>query len=491
MIAWMQKHKKYLVITIWISTIAFVGAGFVGWGAYKFGSAADAIAQVGDVKISYKEFQQEYTRRYQAYNQAFNGKFDQAMAKKMKLDQEVLQALIQEALLVNLAHDLGLIVTDEEVAREIASMPLFANKQGRFDKELYVRILANNHLKPKDFEEQVRRDLLIRKLLQALKAPLFDLEFNTTASALFIADKIEYKPLEAKTIAVERNESAIENYYQLHKERYKSPTRYKIALLELNASTIPIDEGALKAFYQKHKSRYTDNEGKIVPFQEARPIVEEEWRLKQAKREALKQYVALKKGELSPQQELIVDEKDNPFGSQLLEKLREAKVQSTLKPIQVEGGYIVVQLLERQEPQILPYQQVRQQVERDWLAQERQRRLEAMAQKLLEQGFEGVRTDYICRDDVDKIHLLDPMEAALFLKELFVSKEEKGAIPLTSGKVVLYKVLDQRLTMPQKIDKNRKFIHDTGERLKGEVQSRNLLHLLQQRYPIEIYYKGR
>ncbi len=32
MITWMQRHKKWLVITIWISTIAFVGAGFVGWG---------------------------------------------------------------------------------------------------------------------------------------------------------------------------------------------------------------------------------------------------------------------------------------------------------------------------------------------------------------------------------------------------------------------------------------------------------------------------
>ena len=33
MITWMQRHKRWLVITIWISTIAFVGAGFVGWGS--------------------------------------------------------------------------------------------------------------------------------------------------------------------------------------------------------------------------------------------------------------------------------------------------------------------------------------------------------------------------------------------------------------------------------------------------------------------------
>ena len=38
MITWMQRHKKWLVFTIWTCTIAFVGAGFVGWGAYNYGS---------------------------------------------------------------------------------------------------------------------------------------------------------------------------------------------------------------------------------------------------------------------------------------------------------------------------------------------------------------------------------------------------------------------------------------------------------------------
>jgi peptidyl-prolyl cis-trans isomerase D len=51
MISWMQKHNKYLIVTIWIATIAFIGAGFVGWGSYSYGSKVSAIAQVGDVDI--------------------------------------------------------------------------------------------------------------------------------------------------------------------------------------------------------------------------------------------------------------------------------------------------------------------------------------------------------------------------------------------------------------------------------------------------------
>ena len=51
MISWMQKNNKYLVWTIWVATFAFIGAGFVGWGSYSFGSKAGNIAKVGEVEI--------------------------------------------------------------------------------------------------------------------------------------------------------------------------------------------------------------------------------------------------------------------------------------------------------------------------------------------------------------------------------------------------------------------------------------------------------
>ena len=61
MITWMQRHKKWLVITIWISTIAFVGAGFVGWGSYDYGKKAGTVAVVGDREVSVEEYNQEYS----------------------------------------------------------------------------------------------------------------------------------------------------------------------------------------------------------------------------------------------------------------------------------------------------------------------------------------------------------------------------------------------------------------------------------------------
>ena len=70
MITWMQRHKKWLVITIWISTIAFVGAGFVGWGSYKYGSSSGAVALVGNKKIKISDLQDEYNILYAKYQDA-------------------------------------------------------------------------------------------------------------------------------------------------------------------------------------------------------------------------------------------------------------------------------------------------------------------------------------------------------------------------------------------------------------------------------------
>ena len=90
MITWMQRHKRWLVITIWISTIAFVGAGFVGWGSYEYGSSSGAVAVVGDRKVSVEEYQREYSSLYRQYSRMYGEQFNQKMAKKFYQKKKIL-----------------------------------------------------------------------------------------------------------------------------------------------------------------------------------------------------------------------------------------------------------------------------------------------------------------------------------------------------------------------------------------------------------------
>ena len=95
MITWMQRHKKYLVVTIWISTIAFVGAGFVGWGAYDLNKdRAASVAKVGHRSISVQEFQSAYANHFAMYNNLLGGKLTQEQAEQMGLDKMVMNTLV-------------------------------------------------------------------------------------------------------------------------------------------------------------------------------------------------------------------------------------------------------------------------------------------------------------------------------------------------------------------------------------------------------------
>jgi peptidyl-prolyl cis-trans isomerase D len=95
MISWMQKHKKWLVITIWISTIAFVGAGFVGWGSYNYGKSGGTVATVGELEIDMKDLQKEYSGLYAQYEQMFGGSFNQETAEKLNLQEQAYNNLVQ------------------------------------------------------------------------------------------------------------------------------------------------------------------------------------------------------------------------------------------------------------------------------------------------------------------------------------------------------------------------------------------------------------
>ncbi len=67
----------------------------------------------------------EYRTLYNRYNQIFQGKFDQAKAKEMKLEDQVINSMVVKALILNLAKDFGIVVSDEELAQHIAIYLLF------------------------------------------------------------------------------------------------------------------------------------------------------------------------------------------------------------------------------------------------------------------------------------------------------------------------------------------------------------------------------
>ena len=170
MIEWMQKHKKWLVVTIWISAIAFIGAGGFAWGVYDYSLSGNSVAKVGQISISKAEFAQAYQNEFDRRNYQQGGTLDEAQAKEMGLDEQVLRGLISNALIRNYALDLGLRVSDEEIAREISTGREYEalRTDGVFDLKKYDQFIASNGISKQYFEEQVQQQLLTQKILSLI-----------------------------------------------------------------------------------------------------------------------------------------------------------------------------------------------------------------------------------------------------------------------------------------------------------------------------------
>ncbi|WP_201353006.1 peptidylprolyl isomerase [Hydrogenimonas urashimensis] len=483
----MQKHRKYLVITIWISTIAFVGAGFVGWGTYQYGSKSNSVALVGDIPVSLEEFQQAYGNAFEQYNRAMGGTLDEATARKMGLQKQVLQSLVYQALVKNFAKDHGIVVSDEEVQKAILAIPAF-QKDGKFDKNTYLAVLQNMRMKPKAFEESLKSEILIKKTLSLLSSDAAPLEVEAFGAALFMADRLRYKVFTADDVTVKADEKELKKYWEAHKEAYMTPKRFKLAILWVEPSDETPSDTEIESYYKENRTDFVNEKGEILPLESAKEKIVEAIRLKHAKKKAQLAYIDLKKGKKSASEERVVDAGDPLFDTKTWEAIEGAVAGTTLKPKIVGGRYAVIKIEKMILPKPKSFEEAYNDVKNDFMKIKRAEALKKVAQKSSENLTDAQESDYVTRDSVDKLPPLTKAEASLFLRQLFSAKKARGAI-LLDNKAVSYAIVEQKLLDSDKLKEHEAFVKENAGKIKSNLLQNNLITQLQQKYPIEIFLK--
>jgi peptidyl-prolyl cis-trans isomerase D len=487
MITWMQRHKKWLIITIWISTIAFIGAGFVGWGQYSYGSKASAVAQVGSVKISRSDLQKTYSRLYQQYNQMFKGNFDEAKAKQFGLQKQALQQLLQQALLINLAKSYDLIVTDIELFDVIKKQKVFY-KNGNFDKEIYKRILAQNRMTPKEYEAGLRKEILIQKAIALLPVKASKNEQEILNTLLNIADKIEYKLLTPDMVKIDTSDAQLKAFWETMKNNFMTDVSYDIKVIKQPTVTKSYSDATIKKYYQENRTHFRDNEGKILPLEKAKPAVIVELNVKASKDAALRTYITFKKGKLDPSiqtEELTISRSNNPLNSEALHVVsRLSLTKPYAKPVLVNNTYYIIELVKTNPSVPKTFEAARAELLPLYKKQKSAEALLALANSSLK-NFHGKTSDFLTVSSIDKITELPKRDAAAFLQQLFSSKKKRSFITLKDGKVILFNILEQKLLT----NKNSKESNVIAQ-LKSTMFSEGLLKTLQNKYKTEIFIKG-
>jgi peptidyl-prolyl cis-trans isomerase D len=477
----MQKHRKYLVVTIWISTIAFVGAGFVGWGAYSFSAdKASTVAKVGDRTISGNELQSSYSNIYNYYNQMLGGKLTKEKAEQLNLQDVALNQVIQQTLLLNYADDLGITALNSEVVEKINEIDNF-KQNGVFDKETYFKALQAINKKPTEFEKSIKKEIIISKLTKSLKMPSTNLELEALGASLYLQDKIKAKLVDVKNSEIDIKDETLKSYWESHKNDFLSEKSYTIESIKVNADSIEVDEKSLEEFYNDNKSVFKGSDDKILSFEDAKEKVKTKLQLKKAKKEALKKYLAFKNGKIKADETRTLTAKDNDIS---LNKIAASKVGSFIKAIETKDGYMTAKLTAINEPKPLSFEDAKEEAKNALFKSEKQKLLEARAKKESEELKDATALDFLTREDAQKVSMLSENEAREFLNHLF-SKSEKSGYYIFSDKAIVYEIVDQKLSYEDQNETKKANLAKNIQSLKDSTTQNKLIKYLETKYKIE------
>lgn len=158
----MHKHMNWIMWAI----VVLITVTFLFFGIYPADVGSRSVAKVGGDVISAEEYNRVYKNLYDNYKVLLEDKFTESFAKELR--SQALQELVMGRLLVQEAKRIGLRISDEELKSVIMKMPAFS-RDGKFDKELYDRILDQINMKPLAFENSQREFMLRQRLEWMIK----------------------------------------------------------------------------------------------------------------------------------------------------------------------------------------------------------------------------------------------------------------------------------------------------------------------------------
>jgi peptidyl-prolyl cis-trans isomerase D len=187
-------------------------------------------------------------------------------------EQQVGQQMLQEQVLIEEAHKLGIYATDEDVRKNLSTGPsgevLYPG--GKFIGEDAYKQLINDRLNESvtDFESEIKDEITIRRLQAFITGgvTVSDKEVRDTYRKANIKIKFDYAVLSAEDIgkSINPSDSELEAFFKTNAARYAQavPEERKITYFAFNESQIPggvqpPSQQAVQQYYNDHAADYT------------------------------------------------------------------------------------------------------------------------------------------------------------------------------------------------------------------------------------------
>ena len=267
----MRRHKAWLKWSLAAVVLAFIFLyipSFVPQDGPA--GATDVVASVDGREITVARFRRVYQQQMQAYRNAYGANMDERMLRQLGIEQRILQGLIEEEAALAEASRLGIRASDQEVVARIRSLPAF-QEGGQFAGESrYRQVLQmqNPPIRPDEFEEQVRRGIVLEKFQGALTdwITVADADVETEyrrrneqvrlAVVNFPADRYR----EQTTVT----DADVTSWFEANRETYRVPEKRQIkyALIDTQAirERTQVTPQEVEQYYKENQERFSTPE---------------------------------------------------------------------------------------------------------------------------------------------------------------------------------------------------------------------------------------
>ena len=253
--------------------VALISIPFALWGiqSYLGVGGEPFVAKVNGVEITDRDLSRRTQQARIELRERLGEAYDPALFEEGRLRAEILDDMIRQTLLLDTSNRIGMRVSDEEVRVQILSEPAF-QRDGRFDREAYERLLQLQGLSPAQFEEQLRQQLLGNQLLRAVVGSelVTRQELGDYQRLVGQTRDLSYALIPAGDFRSDApiGEDEIQAFYEANAPRFQSPEMVKLDYLVLDVADLAkgaeIGDDELRRVYDEDQSRFGRAEQRSV-----------------------------------------------------------------------------------------------------------------------------------------------------------------------------------------------------------------------------------
>ncbi len=166
---------------------------------------------------------------------------------------------------LRMATKMGISVTDDDIRSVITQDPTFASN-GVFDQRRYLAFLQSQlRIDPSTFENYLRQDLVLRRLMSALRTAAWTAPYDMAPRLAKLTDRvsIEYAMVsgEPNPDDVEVTEEAITDYFESNRDAFRIGEQRKVRYVSFPVAdlleSVEVSEADLDDYYNEHIEDYT------------------------------------------------------------------------------------------------------------------------------------------------------------------------------------------------------------------------------------------